>query len=422
MTHRTIRRSFIALVASAALWSSAALAQDIVLDMPSWQATEPGTSDWFKELIAEFEAQNPGVTINFSHEPFAGYNDKMVTRFAAGNPPDILHLPAANFMIYAQEGWLEPLDERLAASNSPVLTEWTPVQSSCQYEGQTLCVIVLGYGYVLGWNEAQFAEAGLSGPPTTSAELIEYAKALTVDRDGDGTIDQYGFVFPTVTHSGVETPATSFLFEADPDGHWVDAEGQLNRDAAKAAWAVMKQLVDDGSVPLGIDNNGKRQFFVEGRASMMLEGPWIQGNINSAAPEIQAGLRVAPTPTSGQVYGGASNVLAVPAGLDPERAELAWKFIELFTSPEWQAKYATVAGQPPARAGVLSADILAGNANMSQYVAAADSARDYIPPGLEENYTRFRDLVIEATLAVVVQGQDPDAALDQLQSEVDRLR
>ncbi|MBX3142287.1 MAG: sugar ABC transporter substrate-binding protein [Trueperaceae bacterium] len=421
MQLRRFRTLVIALLAATTLWSSAAFAQTITLDMPSWQATEPGTSDWFKELIAAFEAQNPGVKIEFTHEPFAGYNDKMVTRFAAGNPPDILHLPAANFMIYAQEGWLEPLDARMTASNSAVLTEWTPVQEGCEYQGQTLCVIVLGYGYVLGWNEAAFNEVGLSGPPTNSAELIEYAKRLTLDRDGDGTIDQYGFVFPTVTHAGVETHATTFLFEADPNGHWLDAEGNLNRDAAKTAWAVLKQLVDDGSVPLGVDNNGKRQFFVEGRSAMMLEGPWIQGNINSAAPEIQAGLRVAQTPTSGEIYGGASNVLAIPAGLPAERAELAWEFIQLFTSQEWQAKYATIAGQPPARAGVLSADILAGNANMNQYVIAADSARDYIAPGTAENYTRFRDLVIEATLAVVVQGQNPDQVLDRLQSDLNRL-
>lgn len=273
MQLRKVRTLVIALLAAATLWSSASFAQTITLDMPSWQATEPGTSDWFKELIAAFEAMNPGVKIEFTHEPFAGYNDKMVTRFAAGNPPDILHLPAANFTIYAQEGWLEPLDARMAASNSAVLTEWTPVQEGCGYQGQTLCVIVLGYGYVLGWNEAAFNEVGLSGPPTNSAEPIEYAKRLTIDRDGDGTIDQYGFVFPTVTHAGVETHATTFLFEADPNGHWLDAEGNLNRDAAKTAWAVLKQLVDDGSVPLGVDNNGKRQFFVEGRSAMMLEGP-----------------------------------------------------------------------------------------------------------------------------------------------------
>src|SRR5690554_2973714 len=185
MKQRSLSRIVAAVAVTGALLGSSALAQNITLDMPSWQATEPGTSDWFNALIDEFERQNPGVTIDFSHEPFAGYNDKMVTRFAAGDTPDILHLPAANFMIYAQEGWLAPLDDRLAESNSPVLTEWTPVQSSCQYEGQTLCVIVLGYGYVLGWNEAQFQEAGLSGPPTTSEELIEYARQLTVDRDGD---------------------------------------------------------------------------------------------------------------------------------------------------------------------------------------------------------------------------------------------
>jgi multiple sugar transport system substrate-binding protein len=410
------------LALTAVLIGTNAMAQNIVLEMPSWQATEPGTSDWWKALIAEFEAQNQGVTIEFTHEPFAGYNDKMVARFAAGNPPDILHLPAANFMIYAQEGWLAPLDERLQAAGSPVLDEWTPVQSACEYEGQTLCVIVLGYGYVLGWNEKAFQEAGLSGPPRNSEELLDYARQLTVDKDGDGTIDQYGFVFPTVTHSGVETTATSFLFEYDPEGHWVDDDKQLNRDAIKQAWSVMRQLVEDGSVPLGIDNNGKRQYFVEGRSTMMFEGPWIQGNIDSAAPEIQEGLRVAPQPTGGMVYGGASNVLAVPADIAPERQELAWKFIELFSSEEWQAKYATVAGQPPARAGVLSADLFAQNPNLEQYVQAAEAAKDYVPAVMAENYTRFRDLVIEATLAVVVQGQNPDQALDQLQSQIDRIR
>lgn len=417
-----IRRLISTLALVGALWSFQASAQDIVLDMPSWQTTEPGTSDWWKALIAEFEAQHPGVTIEFTNEPFASYNQKMVTRFAGGNPPDIFHLPAANFQVYAQEGWLEPLDSYMQESDSPILTEWGPIQSSCEYEGQTLCAVVLGYGYVLGWNQQAFEEAGLSGPPTNSDELIEMAKQLTVDTDGDGAVDRYGFVFPTVTHPGVESYATSFIFEYDPNAHWVDSEGQLNRDAIKYAWTKMKQLVDDGSVPLGLDNNGKRQFFIEGRAAMMLEGPWIQGFINSAADEIRPNLKVAQTPFGGAVYGGASNVLAIPADISPEHKQLAWEFIQLFSSPEWQEKYATVAGQPPARTGVLTDEFLAENPNMQQYTEAASVARDYIPPGLAENYTEFRDLAVEATLAAVVQGQDMDSLLDQLQGDVDRLR
>ena len=420
--NRTARHFVLALLLLVPAWIGTASAQTIVLDMPSWQATEPGTSDWWKALIADFEARNPGVRIEFTHEPFSGYNQKMVTRFAAGNPPDIFHMPAANFMVYAQEGWLAPLDERLAASGSPVLDQWTPVQSTCEYQGETLCVVVLGYGYVLGWNQTAFERAGLSGPPTTSDELIEMARVLTVDLSGDGNIDQYGFVFPTVTHPGVETTVTEFIFEYAPDAHWVDADGNLQRDAIKYAWTQMRRLIDDGSVPLGLDNNGKRQFWVEGRAAMMLEGPWIQGNINAASDEIRPGLQVALTPFSGTVYGGASNVLAIPADLPPERQELAWEFIQLFTSNEWQSAYATVGGQPPARDGVLSEDFLAANPNLRQFVSAASVARDYLPPAYVDQYTRFRDLVVEATLAAVVQGQDYDRVLDQLAADLRRLR
>jgi len=420
--NRTARHAVLAAVLALSAWLGQASAQGLVLDMPSWQATEPGTSDWWKALIADFEAENPGVRIEFTHEPFSGYNQKMVTRFAGGNPPDIFHMPAANFMVYAQEGWLAPLDARLAAAGSPVLDTWSPVQSSCEYQGETLCVVVLGYGYVLGWNETAFARAGLSAPPTTSEELIEMSRLLTVDLDGDGTIDQYGFVFPTVTHPGVEATAAAFIFEYAPDAHWVDAAGDLQRDAITYAWTQMRRLIDDGSVPLGLDNNAKRQFYVEARATMMLEGPWIQGNINSATDEIRAGLRVAQMPFGGAVYGGASNVLAVPADIPAERQELAWEFIQLFTTPEWQAAYATVAGQPPARSGVLADAFLEANANMGTYVEAAAVARDYLPPTFVDNYTRFRDLVVEATLAAVVQGQDYDRVLDQLQTDLRRLR
>src|SRR5690606_30697649 len=136
MNRNSISRALAAALLAGTLALGTATAQTLTLDMPSWQATEPGTSDWWNALIDEFEAQHPGVTIEFTHEPFAGYNDKMVTRFAAGNPPDILHLPAANFMIYAQEGWLEPLDERLAASNSPVLTEWRSEEHTSELQSR----------------------------------------------------------------------------------------------------------------------------------------------------------------------------------------------------------------------------------------------------------------------------------------------
>jgi multiple sugar transport system substrate-binding protein len=37
----------------------------IVLDFPSWQAEEPGFSDWWKELISQFEQEHQNVNPNF---------------------------------------------------------------------------------------------------------------------------------------------------------------------------------------------------------------------------------------------------------------------------------------------------------------------------------------------------------------------
>jgi multiple sugar transport system substrate-binding protein len=48
------------------------------------------------------------------------------------------------------------------------------------------------------YNKDMFEAAGLDPDafPTTWEELEEVAKALTVDTDGDGVIDQYGLGWP----------------------------------------------------------------------------------------------------------------------------------------------------------------------------------------------------------------------------------
>ncbi|HEX7022903.1 MAG TPA: extracellular solute-binding protein [Trueperaceae bacterium] len=396
------------------------LAQEVVLDFPSWQATEPGTSDWFKALIDEFESEHPGVHIEFTNVPYSNYNQTLLTRFAGGNPPDIVHLPAANLQIYASQGWLEPLGDRMAQTDIPEF--WNPLQDVCVYQGEPVCVLVLGYGYVMGYNQQAFDEAGVESVPENSDELFAAAKKLTVDKNGDGVIDQYGFAFPTVNDDGIVTVATNLIFEFDEDAHWVDAQGQLNREAITYAWKKMRDMVDAGVVPLGLNDNAKRQFFMEGRAAMVLEGPWIQGFIDEAAPNVRPHLAVAQVPFAGPAYGGPSNVLAIPKAISPEKKELVWDFIKLFSSEEWQRKYAEIAGQPPARSEVLTEAYLQQHPQMATFVQAAQNAKSYFPPGMRDNYTEFRDLAITATLDAVVQGQPIDDVLNDLQRQVDRLR
>ena len=75
-----------------------------VLDFPTWQAEEPGISTWWKNLIAAYEKKYPDVKINMQQIPFAQFVKQMTVRFAAGTPPDIVHLPARDFASFADQG------------------------------------------------------------------------------------------------------------------------------------------------------------------------------------------------------------------------------------------------------------------------------------------------------------------------------
>jgi ABC-type glycerol-3-phosphate transport system substrate-binding protein len=56
----------------------------------------------------------------------------------------------------------------------------------------------------LVYNKDHFRAAGLDPekPPATWEQLREYANKLTIDKDGDGNSDQYGFYVPAYPASG----------------------------------------------------------------------------------------------------------------------------------------------------------------------------------------------------------------------------
>lgn len=130
-----------ALVLGAAVAPAAA---QTVLDFPTWQAEEPGISTWWKNLIAAYEKKYPDVKVNIQQIPFNQFVKQMTVRFAAGTPPDIVHLPARDFASFADQGWLEPLDDRLKATD--ILANWPPLQADMQWQGKTQGVLLMGYG------------------------------------------------------------------------------------------------------------------------------------------------------------------------------------------------------------------------------------------------------------------------------------
>ncbi|MBT2515022.1 ABC transporter substrate-binding protein [Arthrobacter sp. ISL-30] len=56
-----------------------------------------------------FESKNPGITVKTEYQDSGPYADKLATRFAGGNPPDVLNMANRSLLEYAQRGALADL-------------------------------------------------------------------------------------------------------------------------------------------------------------------------------------------------------------------------------------------------------------------------------------------------------------------------
>jgi len=152
-----------------------------------WDPATVKNGDIFTDLT--------GVDMEFVGLPDEQMYPKLQAIFFAKSPAvDIVPLDATLYVAFAQAGWLEPLDflwtEETWEQFSPGLRD------AIEVEGHVYCVPqVARILTALYYRPSMLKAAGFSAPPKTWAEFDEMAKKLTVDEDGDGVIDQYGFAF-----------------------------------------------------------------------------------------------------------------------------------------------------------------------------------------------------------------------------------
>ena len=117
-----------------------ARAQDATLTYPSWMLGEAGVGDYWMASVEEFQAQNPGVTLETTLIPSAEYEDKTFTQIASGTSPDIYPVFTNMVPRLMAEDLLEPLDPWLA--DAPWLANELPALQVAQRDGQTYGVVL----------------------------------------------------------------------------------------------------------------------------------------------------------------------------------------------------------------------------------------------------------------------------------------
>jgi multiple sugar transport system substrate-binding protein len=142
--------------------------------------------------VAAFRARHPHIDVQVM-EIAGNFYQKMLVMMAARNSPDLMWM-GQGFQALAARGVFLDVTDRVAADIkadefAPEALEWY------RYNDRQ-------YGVAFGldlrlicYNKALFDEAGLPYPTDgwTFDDFIRTARALTLDRDGDGRTDQWGF-------------------------------------------------------------------------------------------------------------------------------------------------------------------------------------------------------------------------------------
>lgn len=389
--------------------------EKVVLDFPSWQWGQPGYDAFFKEVTSAFVKTHPNVEFRAIPIPLEKYADQQIVRFSSGNPPGVIQWSLFDFHTFAKAGWLQPLDERLRATDIP--RTWNKgFLGFTGVDGAQYGVMLSGSSQMLFVNQTMFKKAG-AAVPKTPEELMDAAKRLTV-RDG-GRVVQYGLSMTSVAAPELWSYGLA---------RWVTGlGGGITNDKGvptatslevKRAVRMMKELLQAGAIPPGLGRIPSRQAFWEGKAAMLIEGPWVMESIKSQNPALLPSVEVAPIPFPHQIA-DASNGLALAKG--QKHADLAWEFALLATSPQWMQRYAELTGVIPGRNDAISPKALAEKPWLKAFAEVAAKGRPQTPVGLEWAQNQVYKAIADRLSPVLFASEDLDAAAAALQKDLEAI-
>ena len=315
-------------------------------------------------------------------------------------------LPAENLPVYASKGAFAKLDDfydsaaTKDAALNPQAVEMEKVDGS--YYGVPTGFVPLSVIY----NKALFEKAGITSFPTTWDEWVANAKKLTIDKDGDGTPEQYGLALPD--HATVGNGVWASLFYGNGGAIVEGSKSVLDSPANQETVTFWSDAVRDDKIsPTGLDGVGSDKLFSSGKAAMEVGGPWMA----SVATEnkIDYGIAGIPAGPKGQAASAIGISAAVTAQASSEKQAAAEKFFTYFFTKEVATKWSLGSGWPPLRTDIPASDV-SSNAVVASLTPLASTARPLLP-GVA-NSADILAAVDEATQKALT-GGDPD---DELKS------
>ncbi len=346
-----------------------------------WHAMRGGHERALKAIVEKFEALHPDIEVEaVSMGNYGTLVQKLLAAAQAGSLPTIAQAYSNWTAKLIHAGVVQELnsfvnDPEIGFTKEEWEDIWKPFRDNCMWGDKIYALPFNKSLYILFVNTDALMLAGVDIPKTIP-QLVEAAKALTEDVDGDGKIDQYGFGFRT----NVDTFQIFLTLNGGSILKKVGDKWVPNLDTPEVR-ETLKLLYDmyhkdkiayvQGGYLSGPFGDGRVAMYIGSIAGK----PYVE-----RASQGKHEWTWAPVPewkTKHVPFAGTDVIMFNTASEEQKKA--AWLFMKFLVSPEMTAYWAKETGYVPVRKSALETK------TWKEYVATTPDAEiplSQIPNGV----------------------------------------
>lgn len=375
-----------------------------------------------KALADGFEKANKGTKVTLT--PVAGenwgtYYANVATLMASGKHPDLMLISGEGTQFLAKNNLVVPINDYLKKDKA-LTADIAPGLINGFKAGNEIVGLPSSWqNMLIYYNTDDFKAAGIAPPSAdwTWDDFVATAKKLTVDKNGDGTPDQYGF-----TWASNEIYPGIMPWVANAGGNLTDDKVcNATVDSAPVVKAVtfLDNLIKEKIAPAPMPMSDVFTRFKAGTIAMFGAGRWP---ITSFVPGFTAfDVQLYPKgDTYKTVFGGNS----YPILKSSKNPDLAWEFQKYTVSTEIQDKFVGTAAAPgdsiPSLRSVadkiVSEKVLPSNSHL--FYDSIDKYPQFSPYPAPPKYSQYESTILRSLQLIFSGEKTPEDGLKSLQTEL----
>ncbi|SES38801.1 ABC transporter substrate-binding protein [Salipaludibacillus aurantiacus] len=327
---------------------------------------------WWKEVIEDFQAEYPDVTIVEHAGP--NINDEMRSRWVSDDPPDVVYIDGAGSsetqmvddgQLMNLTDWINDVDSE---DGSPLLDNL--IVEPASYDGEIYSIPLVFDTWGTWYNRAKFEEEGYEVP----SDFDSYMDTMGEIQDNEDispfvTTGEHPYYFLR----GVLTPAFG---AAGGDELLADIvrgeEGVWERDEVVETMEKVVQMQEEGYIDdgFGAFNHTQSQMnFLLGDNAFIPVGFWLPNEMANDVPDdFEFGFIPSPLQDAGEPFAIVPDLRPLAIAENAENPEAAKAFVEFVFTQE----YATAFSEHTGAIMNLEGVDLSENENVPPYLIEAN--------------------------------------------------